>query len=208
MAVKLRMRRWLRILLVLSATILGGGVLGFFSLPWLLASPVLTEVTPLPDADVIVHWITISESRADAWVANLYQQGKAKKIVCVSIPISWDVYAADFTRQHLIALGVPADNVLTLHLPLEACSAPNDRRVAQYVKSQGWQSAWVVIDPMTAGSRLEKYFQQEGLRLALSCAQEDRDELLHAWWKTHWKIQWVTKSTMGVLLDSAYPECW
>ncbi len=205
---KFQMSKRLRILFALSVTMLGLGVLGFFSLPWFLTSPVLTETTPMPTADVIVHWVTMSQSRADARVAALYQQTKAKKIVCASMPVSWDVYAADFTRQHLLTLGVPAENVLTLHLPLEACSAPNDRRVAQYIKAQGWQSAVVVIDPITTGSRLKKYFQQEGLNLVVTCAPEDRDELMNKWWKTHWKIQWITKSAFGVLLDSAYAECW
>ena len=199
-----RWRNWF----VLGAILLGFGGLGFFSLPWLFVIPVLTEATPFPVADVMIHWVTLSQSHADTRVAELYRRRKARNILCVSMPISWDVYAADYTRQHLLALGVPAENVQTLHLPLEACTAPNDRRIAQYVRAQGWRSAFVVTDPITTGSRLKKYFQQEGLNLAVTCIQEDRDELLHEWWKTHWKIQWITKSMVGVLLDSVYAECW
>ncbi len=128
-------------------------------------------------------------------------------IICVTTPISWDVYAADFTRQHLLALGVPAENMLTLHLPLEACPAPNERRVAQYVKAQGWQSVLLVTDPIVASRGMGKYFQQEGINIAITCVQEDQDELMRQWWKTHWKIQWITKSAFGILLDSVYAEC-
>ena len=204
---KLQWSKRLRILLALGATILGLSGLGLFYLPWLLLSPVLTETTPLPAADVIIHWITISQSRADNRVMALYQQSKAKKIICVSMPVSWDVYAAEFTRQHLLALGVPAENVLTLHLPLEACPAPNERRVAQYVKAQGWHSVLLITDPIATSNRVRKYFQQEGIHVSVTCVQEDQDELMRQWWKTHWKIQWITKSAFGILLDSAYAEC-
>jgi hypothetical protein len=193
-------------LLILTAMVGGFTALGIFSLPWFLASPILPPDQVMP-ADVIVHWVTMSQSRADDYVAALYRQSKAKKIVCVSMPISWDVYAADFTRQHLVELGIPAENLASLHLPLEACSAPNDRRIAQYIKSQGWQRAIVVIDPVSAGNQLEKYFRQQGLVLSITCVSVDRDELLHNWWKTHWKIQWITKSAFGVVLDSVYAEC-
>ncbi len=194
-------------MLALSVIIIGFSGLAFLGLPWLLHTPVLSASTPLPDAGVIIHWITLAQSRADQRVVALYQQGHGKKIICVSTPVSWDVYAADFTRQHLLALGVPAENVLTLHLPLEACPAPNERRVAQYVKAQGWQSVLLVTDPIVMSSRMRKYFQQEGINVALTCVQEDQDELMRQWWKTHWKIQWITKSAFGILLDSAYAEC-
>ncbi len=199
--------RGLRILLVFSATILGFSTIGFFSLPWLLISWLPTEAAQLPTTDVIIHWASMPRSQSDDWVVQLYQQGKAKQIVCVSVPISWDVYAADFTRQHLIALGVPADNISTLRLEQEACAAPNIRRVAAYVKSQGWQSALVVTGPITASSRLEKYFQQEGIKLSLTYTQKDYDELTRGWWKTHWKMQVMIEAVVVGLLDSAYAEC-
>ena len=141
---KLRVNRKLQLLLALSVTILGLGVLSFFSLPWLLLASLPTDAAQLPAADVIIHWASMPHSQADDWVAHLYQQGKAKQIVCVSTPVSWDVYAADFARQHLLTLGVPAEKVLTLRLEQEACVAPNIKRVAAYVKAQGWQSALVV----------------------------------------------------------------
>ena len=181
---KLWMNKRLRMLFLFSIALLSGAILGFFSLPWFLLSSFPTEAAQLPSADVIIHWATTPRSQSDDWVVELYQKGKAKKIVCASIPISWDIYAADFSRQHLIALGVPAEDVLTLHLEQEACATPNIRRVASYVKSQGWQSALVVTGPITERRRLEKYFQQEGIKLSLTYAQKDRDELTTDRWKT------------------------
>lgn len=204
---KLRGRRWLRILFVLSlAFVIIGGII-FFSLPWWLISPLPTDISQLPNADVIVHWATGPRARSDHWVAELYRQGKAKKIVCVSIPVSWDVYAADFARQHLIALGVPAENISTLHLEQEACAAPNAKRVAAHLKAQGWQRALVVTGVVTAGSRLEKYFQPEGLSLSRTYSPEDHADLTTGWWKEHWKIQYLVGSAMEILLDSFYVEC-
>jgi uncharacterized SAM-binding protein YcdF (DUF218 family) len=204
---RFQMSKRLRVLFILGLFFLGSTIIGFFSLPWLLLSSFPTEAAQLPTADVIIHWPSTPRSQSDEWALELYQKGKAKKIVCASIPISWDIYAADFSRQHLIALGAPAEDVLTLHLDQEACATPNIRRVAAYVKSQGWQRVLLVTGPITEGYRLQKYFQQEGLQLSLTYAQKDRDELSADWWKTHWKMQVMTEAVIGGLLDSAYAEC-
>lgn len=205
---KRRVHRKLQLLLALGVTILGVGGLGFLSLPWLLIASLPTDVAQLPVADVVIHWAATPRSQADEWVVHLYQQGRAKQIVCVSAPVSWDAYAADFARQHLLTLGVPAEKVLTLHLEQEPCIAPNIKRVAAYVKAQGWQSALVVMPPIAPTSRLEKYFQQEGLKLALSSAPQDRVELARDWWRTHWKIQMLVEAAVTIALDTPYAECW
>ncbi|MBL8205458.1 MAG: hypothetical protein JNM09_14570 [Blastocatellia bacterium] len=199
--------RWLRIFICGGLLLLLAGIVGFFSLPWLVISPLPTDAEQLPAADVMIHWIELSRSQTDEWVVQLYQQGKANKIICVSSRVSWDVYAADFTRQHLIALGVPAENVGTLRLEQEACVAPNIKRVAEFVKVQGWQRTLMITDPTAKTSQLIKYFQQQRLSLFLTCVPQDRDELMYQWWKSHWKLQWIMKSAIGVLLDSMYAEC-
>ncbi|HEX4951677.1 MAG TPA: hypothetical protein VFZ34_33775 [Blastocatellia bacterium] len=204
---KLRVHRRLRTVFILSLAFVMIGSAAFFSLPWWLISPLPTDSAQLPNADVIVHWMTGPRSRLDHWVADLYRQGKAKKIVCVSIPVSWDVYAADFARQHLIAMGIPAEDISTLHLEQEACAAPNARRLAAHIKSQGWQSALVATGVITAGNRLEKYFQQEGLALSCTYSPQDHAELTTGWWKTHWKIQYLVGNAMEIMLDSLYAEC-
>lgn len=204
---KLRVGRWLRVSLLLSFAVAALGGLAFFSLPWWLISPLPTEAAQLPNADVIVHWATGPRARSDHWVAELYRHGKAKHIVCVSIPVSWDAYAADFARQHLIKMGVPAEHISTLHLEQEPCSTPNVKHVAAHVKAQGWQRALVVTGVVTAGSRLEKYFQQEGIALSRTYSPLDHAELTTGWWKTHWKIQYLVGSATEILLDSLYVEC-
>jgi hypothetical protein len=202
-------RRWIFLWLGLGGV--GIGILLFFSLPWLLIARLPTRPEQLPTADAIVHWAISPHAHADEWVVQLYQSGKAKKIVCASFQTSWDVYAADYVRQHLIELGVPAADVLTLHLPIEACAAPNTKRVAQFVKAQGWQRALVVVEPVgtvLTTRRIEKYFHQEGVEVTVSYAQKDREELVADWWKTHWKAQTIMQGAMSVVLDSFYSECW
>lgn len=205
---KIRANRKLRLFFAITFAMLGVIVLCFFSLPWLLISSVPTDAAQLPSADVIIHWNSTPRSESDDWVAELYRKGKAKQIVCVSTPISWDIYPADFARQHLIALGVPADKISTLHLEYEPCAAPNIKRVAEYVKSQRWQSAIGVTGPISSASRLQKYFQQQGIKLALTYYQKDRDELTNGWWKTHWKMQAMIEAVVVGLLDTVYSECW
>lgn len=205
---KLQGSRRLRLLFILSTTILALSVLGFFSLPWMLISSLPTDLAQLPTTDVIIHWVPTLRSESDDWVVQLYQQGKGRKIVCVSLPVSWEVYVADFTRQHLIALGVPADNILTLHLEPEGCVTPNIKQVVAYVKAQGWHSALLVTGPTPPSRQLEKYFQQEGIKLSLTYAAKDRDELVNSWWRTHWKMQVMIEAIKETLLDTAYAECW
>lgn len=205
---KIRVNRKFRFFLAISLAMFGVVVFSFFSLPWLLISSLPTDAAQLPSADVIIHWNSTPRSQSDDWVAELYQKGKAKQIVCVSTPISWDIYPADYARQHLIAMGVPAENILTLHLGPEPCAAPNIKRVAEYVKSQRWQSAIGVTGPINSSSRMQKYFQHQGIKLALTYYQKDRDELTNDWWKTHWKVQAMSEAVMVGILDSAYSECW
>ena len=199
-------RRW-KIFISFGLVFALVAIIGVFSLPTLLIASLPTDAAQLPATDVIIHWATGPHSESDQWVAELYRQGKAKQILCVSTPVSWEVYAADFARQHLISLGIPAENVLSLHLELEPCSAPNAKQVAAYAKAQGWHSALVVTGVITAGSRLEKYFHQEGVTLARTYSPQDRDELTRSWWREHWKIQYLIGSAVEILLDSMYAEC-
>lgn len=204
---KVRLHRRWKVFFSLGLALVIAAIIGVFSLPTLLIAPLPTNPAELPTADVIIHWATGPHSESDQWVAELYRQGKAKRILCVSPPVSWEVYAADFAQQHLISLGVPAENVTSLHLELEPCSAPNAKQVAAYTKAQGWRSALVVTGVITAGNRLEKYFHQEGLALTLTYSPQDRDELTRWWWKEHWKIQYLIGSAVEILLDSMYAEC-
>jgi hypothetical protein len=208
---KLRLRRRWWVVLSLGTGLAGLGLLTFFALPWLLITRLPKAAAQLPTADVILHDAISQRTHAEEWIVQLYQQGKAKTIVCVSGPVSWDVYAADYARQHLIELGVPAEHVLTLHVPQEECFAPNAQRLADYVKAQGWQGALLVVRPEESyqvGSRAQKYFRHAGLQLTLTYAQNDYDELVTDWWRTHWKAQMIIQAAVAVLLDTVYSECW
>jgi uncharacterized SAM-binding protein YcdF (DUF218 family) len=208
---KLRLRRRWWLVISLGLGLAGAGLVTFFSLPWLLITRLPNEPTQLPTADVIIHGAISQQTQTDEWIAQLYRQGKAQTILCVSGPVSWDVYTADYARQHLIALGVPAERVLSLRLPQEECFAPNAQRLADYVKAQGWPRALMVVRPAesySVGSRAEKYFQRAGLQLTLTYPQADYEELVADWWKTHRKAQLIIQATVIVLLDAAYAECW
>jgi hypothetical protein len=160
---------------------------------------------------VILHLAIDPRSDSNLYVAELYRQGMASKIICVSSPVAWEAYPADYARRHLIALGVPEEDVSALHVPLTDCAAEVLPHLVEYVKAGGWRSALLVVAP--AGSRLgrqvaERYFNRAGIRVSVTYSLRDRQELLDGWWRTYWKAQRIVSAAMGSALDLLYPQCW
>lgn len=194
-----------RRILLLTVIIIGGGVIFFFSLPVLLISKGGAE-----RADVILHAAIDPHSKADEYVASLYRKGIAKKIVCISAQISWEVYTADYVRDHLISLGVSADDASSFHLPLLECDGLAVPMIANYVSSRGWKSALIVAHPEDSRYALwlaRGAFEKSGIELNVGYAPEDKDELTRAWWRTHWKVQRFVGQAMSIFLDVFYDEC-
>lgn len=193
-----------RKMLVVTAIIILLPLITFFSLPFLL-SP--SEVTR---ADCIIHSAIDSRLSSDNFVAELYAQGIASKIVCISTQASWDVYPADFAREHLIEMGVRAGDITALRLPMVECGAQNRPLVVEHLKKNGWKSALLVVDPsITRVSRwtITNDFRQAGIDVSIAFAPQERDYMLDRWWRTHWKAQRVVLGIMNSTLDMLYPSC-
>lgn len=198
-------RRWLRRALISLCLLLAGCVVLFFALPKLLIAP-----ANVAKSDVILHGSISTQSTADEYVADLYRQGVARKIVCVSSQVSWELYPGDYVREHLISLGVPAEDVISLRLPVVPCGAVNLPTVAEFVKAHGWRSALLITHPEDsryAASVARRFFEREGVSTAVSYAPEDREELTRNWWRTHWKTQRMVGEAIGITLDLFYAEC-
>lgn len=193
--------RW-AIRLLLTFFVLGGIVV--FALPWLL---ITTPETP--PSDVILHYAIASNTDADEYVAQLYRQGVGKKIVCIALSTPCETFA-DYTRQHLLALGVPAEDVLTLPLPGTACLAPNLPRVTELMQTHHWQQAVMVLHPQvsrTDGAIVRRYFQRAGLGLAITFAPGERASYTPLWWTKYPTAQAVIDAVVNGTLDRIYPEC-
>jgi hypothetical protein len=188
-------------LFVLVSSIL----LSFFALPGLLiAAPQTGRV------DAILHTVIDPRSSSDQYVVGLYHQGVASKIVCVSSQISVDLYPADYAREHLISLGIPAENVLSLRLPVTDCAAQSLKLIADYLKSSGGRSALLVCNPEDSryGSFLaRRVFDRQQLNLFVTYAPEDKEELTSQWWRTHWKVQRFVGQVINIPIDLLYSEC-
>jgi len=200
-----RRRRWTRRVLISLGLSLAVCVALFFALPQLLIAP--ADVTK---SDVILHNSISPHSAADEYVADLYRQGFARKIVCVSSQVSWELYPGDFAREHLISLGVPAEDVISMRLPIAPCGAVNFQSIVKFVKANGWRSALLVTHPESsryAGRLTRRFFESEGVALAVSYAPKDREELTQNWWGTHWKTQRMVGEVMNDTLDLFYSEC-
>jgi hypothetical protein len=198
-------RKFLRKIIIALALFITGGLALFFALPTLLiAAPQAEKV------DVILHNAIDARSQTDAYVAELYRQGFAGKIVCISSQVSWETYPADYARQHLIYMGIPEQNVLVLHLPIPDCQATSFRRIAEYVKSQGWQRALLLSYPQQ--SRYDKWlagkiFEKQNIGLAVTYPPDDEAELTTSWWREHWKVQRMINGAIIIPLDRIYSEC-
>lgn len=198
-------KRWLRRAFISFALFLTACVALFFALPRLLIAPVRTA-----QADVILHAAMDLHSKSDDYVVDLYRRGFAGKIICVSSQISWEVYPADFARERLISLGVPAQDVVSLHLPLVPCDAMRLPLIVDFVKSHGWKSVLWIGRPESsryAGWLGRRFLEKEGIDVTVSYTPGDREELTRSWWRTHWKVQRLTGAAMNISFDLLYSEC-
>ena len=204
MKVERKRRAWKWAMALLAIFAIAATVFAF--LPLLLVVP--AQTTP---ADVILHFATSSSrTPADDYVAQLYQQKLAQKIVCISRNESCGVYPADDARRRLLAMGIPADDVLTLYLPRAECVAPNLPRMIEMVKAHGWQHALLIISPLRSrvtGNVAIKYFQEAGLQLSVTYASQAAQEITTRWWRDHQTAQNTIEALISTVLDPLYLEC-
>jgi uncharacterized SAM-binding protein YcdF (DUF218 family) len=200
-----RRRRWVWRALISLGLLAAVCVAIFFALPaMLIAPPVVAK------SDVIVHGAISKHSAADKYVIGLYRLGMARKIVCVSSQASWDIYPSDYARDSLISQGVPAEDVISLRMPIEPCDKAYLTKVADFMKANGWKSALFVTLPESSRhihNLAREVFEKEGGPIAVSYSPEDRNELTRGWWRAHWKTQRITGEAMGIALDQLYSEC-
>lgn len=198
-------KRWARRVLISLGILTAVCVALFFALPALLIAP-----ASVSKSDVILHGAISKHSAADKYVIDLYRQGVARKIVCVGSQISRDLYPGDYVRASLISQGVPAEDVISLRLPLAPCGGVNLPRIVEFVKANGWKSALYVTHPEDSrytDNLARRFFEREGVALAVSYSPEDREELTRSWWRTHWKTQRMVGEAMIITIDRFYSEC-
>jgi hypothetical protein len=201
---KLR-RRWAYRVLISLALLAAGWAALFFALPALLIAPASVAIS-----DVILYGAISKHSAADKYVIDLYRRGVARKIVCADSQISWELYPSDYVRESLISQGVHAEDVISLRLPLAPCGGAQAPRIVKFVKDHGWKSALYVTlpeDSRYTDYLARRFFEREGIALAVSYSPEDREELTRSWWRTHWKAQRIFGEAMIVALDRFYSEC-
>jgi hypothetical protein len=198
-------RRWARRVLISLGLIAVGCIALFFALPALLIAPASEA-----KSDVILYGAMFKQSTADKYVIDLYRQGMARKIVCVSSQISQELYPSDYARESLISQGARAEDVISLRLPHTPCDGAGLPRIVEFVKANGWKSALYVTHPEDSrytNNLARRFFEREGVALAVSYSQGDREELTRNWWRTHWKTQRMVGEAMIVILDQFYSEC-
>ena len=199
---KSRRFRWTVVFLLVTLVVVAST---FLLLPWILIAPSQT-----PPSDVLLHFAISPFTNTDEYVADLYRQKVAKKIVCITGASVCAMYPADYARQHLLELGVPAEDVLTLHLPSADCLAPNMPHLIEMMKPHSWQQALLVVPPpfsRTNGSVAAKYFHREGLQLAVTHVPSEQEGFTFLWWTKHKPAQTIVDATINGMLDQLYPEC-
>jgi hypothetical protein len=202
---KWRGMKWARRALISLVILATGCVALFFALPALLIAP-----ASVAKSDVILCGAISKHSAADKYVIDLYRQGMARKIICVSSQIAPELYPSDYARASLISQGARADDVVSLRVPLEPCSAPYLAKIVEFVKSNGWKSVLYVTHPEDsryARRQARRFFEKDGVSIIVSYSPEDRNELMRDWRRTHWKTQRIVGEAMTVALDQFYSEC-
>src|SRR5215475_5849078 len=198
-------KRWARRALISLGLLAVGCATLFFALPALLIAPAIVA-----NSDVIIYGAISKHSAADKYVIDLYRRGVARKIVCVSSQVSWELYPSDYARESLVSQGVHAEDVISLRLPLAPCGGAQAPRIVEFVKDHGWKSALYVTHPEDSrytDNLARRFFEREGIALAVSYSPEDREDLTRNWWRTHWKTQRMVGEAMIIALDRFYSEC-
>ncbi len=198
-------KKWARRALISLAAVAAGCVAIFFALPLLLIAP-----ASVSKSDVILYGAISKHSTADKYVIDLYRQGMGRKIVCPGSQIAHELYPSDYVRERLISHGVPADDVISLRLPLAPCGGAYLPKIIEFVKANGWKSALYVTHPEDSrysGYLARRFFEREGVALAVSYSPEDREELTRDWSGVHWKTQRLIGEAMIIMLDQFYAEC-
>ncbi|HEU0172694.1 MAG TPA: hypothetical protein VFV58_00400 [Blastocatellia bacterium] len=198
-------RRWALRVLISLGLLAAVCVALFFALPALLIAP-----ATVAKSDVIVHGAISKHSAADKYVIDLYRRGMARKILCVSSQVSQELYPSDYVRESLISQGVPAEDVISLRMPIEPCDGAYLAKLVEFVKANGWKSALYVTNPEDSrysDNLARRIFEKEGVALSVSYSPEDREELTRNWWRTHWKTQRMVGEAMIIALDRFYSQC-
>lgn len=193
-----------RTLLLASAVILIG-VAAVYSLPFLLISQ--ADAGP---ADAIIYLAIDPYSKSDDYVAGLYRSKAAPRVVCAGSQVSYQVFQSDFTREHLIKLGVPEGSVESLHLPITDCLGESSGFIRDYIRQRGWKRVLFVVNPggsRYAGRILRNRLEPAGISVGVTWNPEIYDQLRDKWWMTHWKAQIMVESLLGPALDVWYPDC-
>jgi hypothetical protein len=201
---KKKKRRWARRVLISAGLLAAGAASLFFYLPSLLIAPASEA-----KSDVILY-CAISSHSDDKYIIDLYRRGLGRKIVCVSSQVSRELYPSDYMRESLISQGLPAEDVISLRLPSAPCDEVALTKIADLVKANGWKSALYIANPEESrylGALARKFFEREGVSVAVSYSPEDRNELTRDWLRTHWKTQRMVGEAMTIALDRFYSEC-
>ena len=190
------------ILALLIATALVG--IAIAALPWFFATSRVSR------SDVILHFSFDPRLHGDEYTAQLYRQGIAPQIICAGSQASWEVYPADSSRKHLIELGVPAESVSVLRLPIVDCGGELAPILIEALRTRGAKSVVIVTDPNATrlGSwRFQKRLADGGITATTTFSEADRIDMLDGWWRSHWKAQRIVGSVMNSALDLLYAPC-
>jgi len=197
-------RRLVRRLLLVVAMIVAMAIVAIVALPLFFAPGKVDR------ADVILHFAFDPRMQGDPYAASLLQQGVAPAIICAGSQASWDVYPSDSSRSHLISLGVPAESVSVLHLPILDCGGEVVPLLVDALKARGARSVLVVTDPTTTrygAWRFRQRMAAAGIVASTTFAPEDRQDMLSGWWRTHWKAQRIVGAVMNSTIDLLYAPC-
>jgi hypothetical protein len=183
----------------------GATVLIFFLSPTLLIASSET-----PKTDVILDFSIDWRSKSGEYIAWLYREKVAPKIITLSSQVAEGAFPSDNARDHLISLGVKPEDVYSYHLPIVGCRAEAFTEIAKYLNSQGLRRILIISRPESSryiGVVGRRVFGREGLETWVGYAPEDYIELTSKSWASHWKVQRLVDESMNIALDQFYAEC-
>ncbi len=173
---------------VLLACLLTFLLLYLFRGSWLpLFGTFLVVNDNLEKSDVIIVLGTDLEGVREAWAAEIYKRGLAKKIIMCGYKVGWRTSTAEIMKKHALSLGIPEDAIILDYGWNNDGTWDNAIDSLKIVKENDFRNAIIVTSnyhTRRAKLAFDKVFGRNGDTKILISACPDGTFEPGEWWKS------------------------
>jgi hypothetical protein len=136
---------------------------------------------------------------------RLWRRGYGRYLLCVGRPAAWNVKEEEAMARHARDLGMPADRVLTYHIPFSTAPDAGTMReearlLLPFLQQQGFRSALVVSAELQSRrkARMLRPWRRAGLRVRIHPISGPEFQA-DGWWRRKTDTKMVVSEAIGWL---------